>query len=52
MQVAHPDGSSSMLSADKVLVAVGGVPSVPDLPGAELGITSDGFFDLEEQPSK
>eukprot|EP01013_Petalomonas_cantuscygni_P022698 TRINITY_DN44003_c0_g1_i1.p1 TRINITY_DN44003_c0_g1~~TRINITY_DN44003_c0_g1_i1.p1 ORF type:complete len:501 (-),score=125.32 TRINITY_DN44003_c0_g1_i1:264-1709(-) len=35
-----------------VLVAVGGRPVVPPLPGAEHGITSDGFFDLEERPRK
>ncbi|MDH5632502.1 MAG: glutathione-disulfide reductase [Gammaproteobacteria bacterium] len=34
-----------------ILIAVGGTPMVPDLPGAELGITSDGFFELEQQPS-
>ena len=40
------------LSAERVLIATGGTPSVPDLPGAELGITSDGFFDLEECPRR
>jgi len=39
-------------SADHVIIATGGHPIVPDLPGAELGITSDGFFDLERQPKK
>ncbi len=38
------------LSADRVLIATGGTPMVPDLPGAELGITSDGFFELEACP--
>lgn len=38
-------------SADKVLIATGGEPVVPPLvEGAELGITSDGFFQLEKQP--
>ncbi len=36
--------------APHILVATGGQPTVPDLPGAELGITSDGFFTLAEQP--
>lgn len=36
-----------------ILIAVGGKPSVPDIPGAdELGITSDGFFELEEVPER
>lgn len=40
------------LSADTVLLATGGRPVVPDLPGAELGITSDGFFALGERPAR
>lgn len=36
--------------ARHILIATGGRPAIPDLPGAELGITSDGFFALEEQP--
>ena len=37
-------------TADHIVVASGGYPTVPDIPGAELGITSNGFFELEEQP--
>jgi len=40
------------LAAPHVVIAVGGRPSVPDLPGAELGITSDGFFALESRPER
>ncbi len=39
-------------SADHIVIAVGGFPSVPDTPGAELGITSDGFFALEALPRR
>jgi glutathione-disulfide reductase len=39
-------------SADHIVVATGGRPIVPPVPGAELGITSDGFFALEEQPRR
>lgn len=40
-----------LFSADKVLIATGGLPIVPPkVEGAELGITSDGFFQLEKQP--
>ena len=35
-----------------ILISTGGRPSIPDTPGAELGITSDGFFELEQQPKK
>ena len=39
-------------SADHIVIATGGQPIVPPLPGADLGITSDGFFALREQPKK
>jgi glutathione reductase (NADPH) len=38
-------------TAAHVVVATGGRPVLPDLPGAELGITSDGFFALESLPA-
>lgn len=37
-------------SADHVLIATGGYPTLPNIEGAELGISSDGFFQLTEQP--
>jgi glutathione reductase (NADPH) len=39
-------------SADRIVIATGGRPMVPDIPGAELGITSDGFFELGERPQR
>ena len=39
-------------SADHIVVATGGRPIVPRMPGAELGMTSDGFFALETQPKR
>lgn len=39
-----------LFSADKVLVATGGQPIIPSVEGAEHGISSDGFFELEQQP--
>ena len=39
-------------TADHILVAAGGTPVLPDLPGVELGISSDGFFELETQPQR
>ena len=36
----------------KILIAVGGRPTAPDIPGASYGINSDKFFELEEQPKK
>jgi glutathione reductase (NADPH) len=37
-------------TADHILVAVGGKPNLPSIPGIEHCISSDGFFQLEHQP--
>lgn len=40
-----------LFSADNILIATGGQAIVPpSVEGAELGLTSDGFFGLNEQP--
>ena len=38
--------------ADRIVIATGGRPIVPDIPGAEHGIVSDDFFELEERPQR
>ncbi|KAF9312997.1 Glutathione reductase [Podila horticola] len=45
-------GNGEEIHAKKILIAVGGRPTIPQVPGAELGIDSDGFFDLEHQPKR
>jgi glutathione reductase (NADPH) len=40
------------LHANHMVIATGGKPALPDLPGAEFGISSDGFFDLETRPQR
>ena len=40
------------VEADRIVIATGGRPSVPGVPGAELGITSDDFFELEDRPQR
>ena len=40
------------LTADHVLIAVGGTPSALPIPGAELCTSSDGFFELDSQPKR
>jgi glutathione reductase (NADPH) len=46
------DANGDAYAAEHIVIATGGHPVVPDLPGAELGITSDGFFDLEHRPRR
>jgi glutathione reductase (NADPH) len=40
------------LAAPHIAIATGGRPIEPKLKGAELGITSDGFFELARQPGR
>ena len=37
--------------APRIVIATGGRPIRPAIPGAELAISSDGFFELERQPA-
>src|SRR5690606_13637490 len=39
-------------TAKHILVATGGMPVLPDLPGAELGVVSDAVFDLPAFPRR
>lgn len=40
------------ITADHILIATGGRPSIPTIPGAEHGINSDGFFELDAMPKR
>jgi glutathione reductase (NADPH) len=40
------------VTADKILIAVGGYPVKPDVPGIEHTIVSDDMFHLKEQPKR
>ena len=40
------------ITADHILIATGGRPSHPQIPGAEYGIDSDGFFALPALPKR
>src|SRR5688572_25538926 len=40
------------VTAPHVVIATGGRPLLPIIPGAELGITSDGFFELPMRPQR
>ena len=41
-----------LYTADHILIAVGGAPTLPDIPGAQFGIDSNGFFELKSQPKR
>ena len=40
------------ISAERILIAVGGRPTVPPIPGAELCVTSNEIFHLPKQPER
>lgn len=50
-QTLEIDGDRK-ITADKVLIAVGGKSSKPDLPGIEHTVTSDQMFHLTELPKR
>lgn len=53
VEVKLDDGSKTTIRAKNILIAVGGHPTIPqNIPGAEYGTNSDGFFEIEKQPKK
>ena len=44
--------NGEIITADHILIATGGRPSHPSIPGAEYGIDSDGFFALPGLPKR
>ncbi|GAB1208648.1 hypothetical protein APSETT445_007399 [Aspergillus pseudonomiae] len=52
IEVANNDGTKTRYTAPHILIATGGRPKLPNVKGAEHGITSDGFFEIEELPPK
>lgn len=54
VEVSGPEGTYT-LNTEHICVATGGRPTIPsddEIPGASLGVDSDGFFDLTEQPRR
>ena len=49
-EITLADGT--LLTAATILVATGGRPMVPDLPGAEHGVTSNEMFHLDAMPKR
>ena len=48
----QPDGPAEVVTADKILIGVGGWPVVPEFPGREHVITSNEAFYLEDLPER
>ena len=52
LEVIFGDGSTEQVTADHILIATGGRPSIPAIKGAEYGIDSNGVFALTELPKR
>lgn len=52
LEVTFADGTTEQVTADHILIATGGRPSIPAVKGAEYGIDSNGVFDLTELPKR
>ena len=52
LEVTFADGTTEQVTADHILIATGGRPSIPAIQGAEYGIDSDGVFALTELPKR
>ncbi len=51
VELSSPDGTK-VITADKILIATGGWPQMPDIPGIEHAITSNEAFHLPSLPKK
>jgi glutathione reductase (NADPH) len=51
VEVSNADGEVCRLTGERILIAVGGRPHRPEIPGAELGWVSDDMFLLESLPA-
>ncbi|MDP4547967.1 FAD-dependent oxidoreductase [Marinobacter sp. MDS2] len=54
LEVRHNDGRTERLTARSIIVATGGKPALPPIPGldAMAPLTSDNLWDLQEQPQR
>lgn len=51
VEVASPAGLHAF-TAERIMIATGGWPTLPDVPGAELGITSNEALELPAVPKR
>ncbi len=54
LEVRHNDGRTERLTARSIIVATGGKPAMPPIPGLEdmQPLTSDNLWELQEQPER
>lgn len=53
VETTDKKGNKTTVTADKVVIAVGGRPAYPDIPGAlEYAISSDDIFSFKKTPGK
>ena len=53
IKTINKKGEEKSVTADKFILATGGRPVYPDIPGAkEFGMTSDDIFSLQNDPGK
>ena len=50
--VQRAEGDNLLLEAERILIAVGGRPERPAIPGAELAWVSDDLFELRQLPER
>lgn len=46
------DVDGKQITAEHIFISPGTTPSIPNIEGAQLGLSSDGFFELTELPKK
>ena len=52
LKTVNKKGKEKEITADKFIIATGGRPKYPDIPGVEHGISSDDLFSLPHNPGK
>lgn len=52
LKTVNKKGKEKEITADKFIIATGGRPKYPDIPGVENGISSDDLFSLPHNPGK
>merc|ERR1712215_459712 len=52
LKCVNKKGKEKEITADKFIIATGGRPRYPDIPGKEFGISSDDIFSLPHNPGK